>query len=96
MFTWPRNSYWKRILFNGAMLLSLFYFSWWITALIGLLFIISVRPLEIILWGIGIDAFGAAPVPAYFNFEYFFTFGFLGALIAARMIRERIMFRNAP
>jgi hypothetical protein len=96
MFTSVNNGLWKRLLFNLAMLLSLFYFPWWITALIGLLFIVSVRPLEIVLWGIVLDAFGAQPVPAYGNFQYFFTMVFLLALIVTKIVRRRIMFRNPP
>ncbi len=93
---WLRSSATIRLLFNAAMLLSLIYFPWWITALIGLLFIVSLRPIEVVFWGIVIDAFGAAPVPAYGGFQYFFTFGFLLALTAARVVRKRILFRNAP
>jgi|GEM_PF-3729229 len=82
---------WKRILFNFALLLSLLYFPWWITALIGVLFIVSEQPFEIVIWGILIDALAGAPVPSFLGVEMLFTLSFFALLIIARLVRERLM-----
>lgn len=82
---------WRRIIFNVSIGISFLYFPWWITALIGIVFVVSDQPFEIILWGVLIDALGGAPVPTFYNVEMLFTIGFLVLLIASRFVRTRLM-----
>jgi hypothetical protein len=83
----------KRLIANIVLLLSIFFMPWWITLLLGVIFI-SIFPnfYEIFIMGILMDLLYSYPKELFFNFNQIFSLGVILIFVFIEKIKKYLRF----
>ena len=83
----------RRILANAFILLSLFFFPWWVGVIFSLCALFLFKNFyELFIWAFIADLLYGVPVAAFYDFKFFLTFGALLAYGAVEWIKTQIRF----
>lgn len=81
-----------RILLSGLFFLSIFFFPWFVTVLLGLLLVVRYPAYEVVLGGLMLDFLYGASVPSFHIGPYLFTIFFSATLVLSIYIKQKLVF----
>ncbi len=84
----------RRIMWNGALLLAILFFPWWVVVLVGIVAISMQKKFyEIIGWAIFYDALYGSSRITVEGFRFFFTVGSLALLFIVEFLKSKTRFQ---
>lgn len=81
-----------RILANLFLLISILFFPWWVTAILGIILAFMYDAYELFGWGIFADSLYAVPLETFFNIEFLFTIYFAAVFVIVIFIKRKTIF----
>jgi hypothetical protein len=80
----------NRILFNLLLIVSIFFFPWWVVLIVGALFLLAFIAPEVLILGLIADFLYSASIPNFFGFQFVFSLTFLIFLVTAIYMRKHM------
>lgn len=81
-----------RVVLNIFLGISILFFPWWISLIIGLVLIMSCKAYEIIVWGLLFDALYGTSVNIFYNIQYLGTLVFFAFFLLSFALKRKIIF----
>ncbi len=66
-----------RLILNIALFISILFFPWYLTIILGLALVALYNSYEVLAWGFFADTLYATTLPALYGFQFIFTVIFL-------------------
>ncbi len=84
----------SRISINILLFISVLYFPWWLTILIGILLLSLHNGVELLFWGLFADALFGVPLESFYGVQYLFTLLFFILIVLAVYVKQKMIFYN--
>lgn len=82
----------ERLLLNIMLLISVLFFTWWISVLVGLLLLFRRNAFEVVFWGFLMDVLYGVSLPAFWGFPLVMTSLFFVLYLVSVVLKQRLIF----